>query len=285
MLNQLTAGRMVRVLSRVLDVGLRRTQSLGDQVAFYGRAYAWSWRAIVRYRKEVFRLLAGVSLGTGGLALIGGTIAIVGFLAIFAGLEAGIQGFAALRNVGVQSLAGFISAYVNTRETAPIISAIALIATVGAGFTAQIGAMRISEEIDALEVMAVPSIPYLVTTRIIAGLIAIVPLYSISLVLTYGATRAIVTFVNGQPSGTYEHYFKVFLIPQDVLISLAKVLVMAVAIMSIHCYFGYRASGGPAGVGQAVGKAVRLSLVVVICLDLALSLVLYGNSDTLNLSS
>jgi phospholipid/cholesterol/gamma-HCH transport system permease protein len=264
---------------------VRIVEGIGQQVLFYAHAYRWMGRALRRYPREIYRLLAGVSLGTGALAMIGGTVVVVGFLTMFAGLEVGIQGYTQLRNVGVQSLAGFVSAYVNTREVAPLIAGIALIATVGAGFTAQLGAMRVSEEIDALEVMAIPSIPYLITTRIIAGFIAVIPLYSIALIMSYGATRLIVTVVNAQPPGTYDHYFAVFLIPQDVLTSFVKALVMSVVVMSVHCFYGYTASGGPAGVGQAVGRAVRLSLVLIMFVDLALSLVLYGNATTLNLSS
>jgi phospholipid/cholesterol/gamma-HCH transport system permease protein len=256
----------------------------GNQTWFYGRAYLAVPYALRRYRREVWRLLAEVTFGSGALALIGGTVVIVGFLTSFAGIEIGIQGYSQLDNVGVEALSGFISAYINTRLAAPIVAAIALIATVGAGFTAQLGAMRVSEEIDALEVMSVPSVPYLVTTRIIAGLIAVVPLYSVALLSSYACTRLIITGVYGQSGGAYDHYFTTFLIPSDIAISLVKVMAMSVVIMSIHCYYGYTASGGPAGVGRAVGRAVRLSLIAVLFTDLLLSLALYGNSDTLNIS-
>jgi phospholipid/cholesterol/gamma-HCH transport system permease protein len=256
----------------------------GNQTWFYGRAYLAVPYALRRYRREVWRLLAEVTFGSGALALIGGTVVIVGFLTSFAGIEIGIQGYSQLDNVGVEALSGFISAYINTRLAAPIVAAIALIATVGAGFTAQLGAMRVSEEIDALEVMSVPSVPYLVTTRIIAGLIAVVPLYSVALLSSYACTRLIITGVYGQSGGAYDHYFTTFLIPSDIAISLVKVMAMSVVIMSIHCYYGYTATGGPAGVGRAVGRAVRLSLIAVLFTDLLLSLALYGNSDTLNIS-
>jgi phospholipid/cholesterol/gamma-HCH transport system permease protein len=256
----------------------------GNQTWFYGRAYLAVPYALRRYRREIWRLLAEVTFGSGALALIGGTVVIVGFLTSFAGIEIGIQGYSQLDNVGVEALSGFISAYINTRLAAPIVAAIALIATVGAGFTAQLGAMRVSEEIDALEVMSVPSVPYLVTTRIIAGLIAVVPLYSVALLSSYACTRLIITGVYGQSGGAYDHYFTTFLIPSDIAISLVKVMAMSVVIMSIHCYYGYTASGGPAGVGRAVGRAVRLSLIAVLFTDLLLSLALYGNSDTLNIS-
>ena len=169
--------------------------AMGHQLAFYGRAFGWSGRTLRRYRKEVLRLLSEVSLGSGALALIGGTVVVVGFLTAAAGVEVGLQGYTSLGNIGVSALSGFVAAYVNTREAAPAIAGIALTATVGAGFTAQLGAMRVSEEIDALETMAIPSIPYLVTTRIIAGVLAVMPLYAVAVVMSYASTRIVVTVV------------------------------------------------------------------------------------------
>ncbi|CAN5504291.1 ABC transporter permease [soil metagenome] len=256
----------------------------GSQVRFYLRAYAAIPGAARRYPREVSRLLGEVAFGSGALAVIGGTVVTVGFLTSFAGIELGIQGYSQLNDIGVEALTGFISAYINTRLAAPIVSGIALVATVGAGFTAQLGAMRVSEEVDALEVMSVPPIPYLVSTRIIAGSIAVIPLYTVALLASYVFTRVIVVVVYGQSSGAYGHYFESFLIPQDILASFIKVLIMSVVVMSVHCYYGYHASGGPAGVGRAVGSAVRLSLIAVLFTDMLLSFALYGATDTLNIS-
>ncbi|HEY9562543.1 MAG TPA: ABC transporter permease [Nocardioides sp.] len=251
---------------------------------FYLRAYAQVPRAVIRHRREIWRLLGEVAFGSGALAVIGGTVVTVGFLTSFAGIELGIQGYAQLSDIGVEALTGFVSAYINTRMAAPIIAGIALVATVGAGFTAQLGAMRVSEEIDALEVMSVPPVPFLVSTRVVAGFIAIVPIYTVALLASYVFTRVIVVHVYGQSSGAYGHYFETFLIPQDVLASFIKVLIMSVVVMSIHCYYGFFATGGPAGVGRAVGSAVRLSLVAVLVTDMLLSFALYGATDTLNIS-
>ena len=258
--------------------------ALGDHVMFYLKAYANIPLAITRHRREILRLLAEVSFGSGALALIGGTVVTVGFLTSFAGIELGIQGYSQLSNLGVEALTGFISAYINTRLAAPIIAGIALVATVGAGFTAQLGAMRVSEEIDALEVMSVPSVVYLVSTRVVAGMVAIVPLYAVALLASYTCTRVIVTDVFGQSSGAYGHYFSTFLIPSDILASFVKVLIMSVVIMSVHCYYGFHATGGPAGVGRAVGHAVRLSLILVLFTDMLLSFALYGGHNTLHIS-
>src|SRR2546423_7830221 len=164
-------------------------EDLGRQTAFYGRTIGWSGRTLRRYKKECVRLLSEVAFGTGALAVIGGTVVIVIFMTFFTGLEVGQQGYNSLNQLGAAVYTGFISAYFNTREIAPIIAGIALSATVGAGFTAQLGAMRASEEIDALETIGVPSIPFLVTTRLIAGMLAVVPLYVLGLLSSYLSTQ------------------------------------------------------------------------------------------------
>ena len=182
------------------------------------------------------RILAEVTLGSGALAVIGGTVGVILGMTFFTGAQVGLSGYAALNQLGTAAFAGFVSAYFNTREIAPLVAGIALAATVGCGFTAQLGAMRISEEVDALEVMAIPSMQFLVTTRIVGGLIAIVPLYVVGLLSSYVASRLVVTQFYGQSSGAYDHYFNVFLPPGDVLWSFGKVLVFAVTVILIHCY-------------------------------------------------
>ena len=258
--------------------------SLGEQLSFYLRALAWTPRTVKRYKKEVMRLLSEVVFGSGSLAVIGGTVGVITVLCFFTGTEVGLQGYAALDQLGIGSYSGFVSAYFNTREIAPLVAALALAATVGCGFTAQLGAMRISEEIDALEVMAVPSLPFLVTSRIIAGFIAVIPLYVIGLLSSYGATYAISVYYYQQSSGTYSHYFHLFLPPGDVFWSFGKVLVFAVLVVLTHCYYGYTASGGPAGVGVAVGRAVRTSIVAVNLVDFFLSLAIWGSTTTVRLA-
>jgi phospholipid/cholesterol/gamma-HCH transport system permease protein len=230
------------------------------------------------------RLLAEVSFGSGALAVIGGTVGVIAALSLFTGTVVGLQGFAALNQIGSSALTGFISAYFNTREIAPLVAGLALSATVGCGFTAQLGAMRISEEIDALETMAVPSLPYLVTTRIIAGFVAVVPLYVVGLLASYLASRTITTLFYGQSTGTYDHYFNLFLPPVDVLWSFAKVLLFSIVIILTHCFYGYRASGGPAGVGVAVGRAVRTAIVSISLMDFFLSLAIWGTTTTVRIA-
>jgi phospholipid/cholesterol/gamma-HCH transport system permease protein len=256
----------------------------GDQLLFYVKALAWTPRALRRYKREILNTLAEVTFGAGGLSLIAGTVGVIAFLAFFAGTEVGIQGYASLSQIGVAKFTAFISAYFNTREVAPLVAAIALAATVGCGYTARLGSMRISEEIDALEVMGVPSLPYLVTTRMIAAFVAVIPLYIVALCASYLSPRLITTLIYGQSPGTYDHYFLQFLPPVDMLWSFFKLMFLAIAVILIHCYYGYTASGGPAGVGRAVGRAIRTSIVTVVVADFFLSFAIWGSTTTVRIT-
>jgi len=271
-------------LKRVAEAPLKTLDELGDQGWLYIRALRWLPRTITRYKKEVLRILTEVTFGAGGLALVGGTVIIVALLTSFTGAVVGLQTYAGLNQLGAAAFTAFIAAYFNTREISPLVAAIGLTATVGAGFTAQLGAMRISEEIDALEVMAVPSLPFLITTRVIAAFVAIIPLYAAGLLASYLASRLTVSLFYGQSLGTYDHYFNLFLPPIDIFYSFLKVLVIAVLIILIHCYYGYRASGGPAGVGVAVGRSVRASLVLIFVFDIFVSLALWGSTTTVKIA-
>src|ERR1700710_2035942 len=145
---------------------LSSLDTMGEELALYLRAIRVTPRSVTRYPKETLRLLAEVPLGSGALAVIGGTVGVITALTFFTGAQVGLSGYAALNQIGTAAFSGFVSAYFNTREIAPLVAGIALAATVGCGFTAQLGAMRISEGVDAVEVVAISSMPYLGTTRI-----------------------------------------------------------------------------------------------------------------------
>ncbi len=150
--------------------------------------------------------------------MIGGTVVIVGFLTLAAGGTLAVQGYSSLGNIGIEALTGFLAAFINVRIAAPVVAGIGLAATFGAGVTAQLGAMRINEEIDALEAMAIRPIEYLVSTRIIAGMIAITPLYSIAVILSFVASQFTTVVLFGQSGGLYDHYFDTFLNPIDLVV-------------------------------------------------------------------
>ncbi|WP_424809645.1 MlaE family ABC transporter permease [Rhodococcus sp. 27YEA15] len=262
----------------------RLLEGAGRQAVFFFDTVRYMPHAAKSYKKETVRLIAEIGMGSGALAVIGGTVVIVGFMTLSGGSLLAIQGFSSLGNIGVEALTGFFAAFINVRIVAPVISGIALAATIGAGATAQVGAMRISEEIDALEVMGIRSLSYLVSTRLMAGLISIVPLYSMAVLMSFLASRFTTTIVYGQSSGVYDHYFATFLRPADLFWSFLQAIIMALVVMMIHCYYGFNASGGPAGVGDAVGRAVRTSLIAVVMVTLLGSLAIYGTSGNFDLA-
>jgi phospholipid/cholesterol/gamma-HCH transport system permease protein len=259
-------------------------ERLGGQAQFYAAAIRGTRQAITRYPSELLKLIAEMSLGVGALALIGGAIVIIAFLTMSTGSLIAIQLYPQLQNVGVDALAGFISAILNTRFLGPLVAGIGLAATIGAGATAQLGAMRISEEIDALEAMAIHAIPYLCSTRLVAGVVVVIPLYTVAALMAYIATRVGTTSIYGQSPGVYDHYFNTFLNPTDLLWSFLQVVVIGCVVMMVHTYYGFTASGGPAGVGEAVGRAVRTSLVTLVAVTLLVSLAIYGPSGNFNFS-
>src|SRR6476661_3011749 len=261
---------MTQAVPSGLHPRLRRTASsvvgewnrIGSQAQFYGKTLMSIPDAVINYRTELWRLIAQMGLGAGALAVVGGTVAIVGFLTITTGALVAVQGYNQLASVGFEALTGFASAFFNVRLIVPGTTSVALSATIGAGATAQLGAMRINEEIDALEVIGIRSVAYLASTRVVAGVIVVIPLYCIAMLAAYTSARFTTTYVYGQSTGVYDHYFHTFLNPTDMIWSFVQSIAMAVAIMLIHTYYGFTASGGPAGVGEAVGRAVRSSLII-----------------------
>ena len=271
-------------LRKAVEKAVGRTRRLGEQTAFYGQAVWSTPDAIRRYPEMVLRQIAGMGLGTGALAVIGGTVVIIGFLTLSTGALIAVQGYNTLSNVGIEALTGFLGAFLNVRFIAPATAGVALAATIGAGATAQIGAMRINEEIDALEVMGIRVITYLASTRIVAGVVAVIPIYTVAVLMSFLATRFGTTIIYGQSRGVYDHYFSTFLAPTDLMWSFIEALAMAAAVMAIHTYYGYTVSGGPAGVGEAVGRAVRLSITAGVFILLTITLSVYGQSGNFHLS-
>ncbi len=277
-------SRRLGSLGRLAQQFGRGWESVGFQMAFYTRTLAEVRNAFAHYKLEIVRLIAQMSLGTGALAVIGGTVVIIGFLTLSAGAIIAVQGYNSLAGIGVEALTGFISAYANVRIIAPVVAGIGLAATIGAGATAQLGAMRISEEIDALEVMGIRSIAYLASTRVVAGIIVVMPLYCIAVLASFFAARMGTTFGYGQSTGVYDHYFNTFLHSTDLIWSFFQAVMIGIVVMLVHTYYGYTASGGPAGVGEAVGRAVRTSLIAAAFVSVIITLSVYGQSGNFDLA-
>jgi len=262
----------------------RGFEAVGEQIAFYLRTMVDVVLVVPRHPGEVLRIVSEITWGSGALIVGAGTAGVIFFMAFITGGLVGLEGFKGLELIGAQSFSGFVSAFGNTREITPIIAGVTLAAQVGASFTAELGAMRINDEIDALEVMAIPTRRYLVASRVVAALIAITPLYLVSLFGSYLATELAVVRLQGLSGGTFAHYFSLFLPPVDVFYSLVKAWIFAAVVALIHCYYGYNARGGPVGVGVAVGKAIRSSIVAVLVLNFVLSALMWGIADTVRIA-
>ncbi|MGH9273649.1 MAG: ABC transporter permease [Acidimicrobiales bacterium] len=278
---------LVRAASRT---NVRAQRSLGEIGSFLVFSYQVLYHAFfdvilkLKFRKVVVAHISDIVVGAGALVIGGGMVFVIFAMALFTGATVGVQAFNGLSQIGAESFTGLVGSFANTREITPIIAAIALAAQVGASFTAEIGAMRISDEIDALEVMGIPSHVYLVSTRIVAMLLALIPLYLLALFSSFFATKLVTVQLFGLSPGIYDYYFNLYLPPIDIFFSLMKVIIYAVMITLIHSYFGYFATGGPAGVGRAVGTAIRTSIISVVVVNLLLSYLFWGGSTTVSLT-
>ena len=267
---------LLQPLKRAGDRVASPVRQLGHIVVFAGKAIAGVPVVLRSYRKEYTRLLADVAWGNGSLVVGGGTAGVALVLGVVVGVMVGIEGYNFLQLLGLGPAVGIISSLVNTRELAPIACALAFATQSGCRFTAQLGAMRISEEIDALDSMAIRPIPYMVTTRLMASITAIVPLYVVCLGVSYLSTQIIVSIISGGSMGGYLHYFGLMLSGTEILYSVIKCVVFVAIAAVIQCYYGFYAGGGPEGVGVAAGHAMRAAITVVVIVNMLLTMAMFS---------
>jgi phospholipid/cholesterol/gamma-HCH transport system permease protein len=232
----------------------------------------------------VLSQISDITVGVGGYVIGGGMVFVIISMSLFAGAEVGLQGFTGLSQIGAESFMGLAGSFANVREITPVIAGAAMAAQIGTAFTAELGAMRVSDEIDALEVMGLPPMTYLVSTRLVATLLSVVPLYLVALYASFFATRLMSVDVFGLSPGVYDFYFTAYLPTIDIVYSVIKVVVFAILVVLIHCYYGFHAFGGPAGVGQAVGRAVRTSIMTLVVVNLFLSWVFWGGGSSVTIT-
>ena len=227
------------------------------------------------YSGKAFRFFGEV-LRQAGILILGSGLIIWGFVFTL-GLQCGIQGAYFFRAQGVPSYAGLFAAFCDLREALPYAFGYILSAKVGTGIVAEIGAMRISDEIDALEVMGVPPITFLCASRLLASWIALPFIYLVSIGVMYLASYlAVVKQVADVSTGGYSLIFWMFQDPTDLVFSLIKGMTMATVIVLVGCYYGYTASGGPVGVGTATAKSMVLNIVLVHIIGMLGTLVFWG---------
>jgi len=275
---------MPTTTSKLTQAGSTFVDTAGGHGLHYWRVATSIPRTLRKHPAEVIRLVTELGTGTGALAMIGGSVVIVASITFFAGAVAAAQGFESSNSIGVGSLSPLLAAFFTARLSTPLLAGVALAVTLGAATTSQLGAMRISEEIDAIEVMAIPSLPYLVTTRFLAGLIVITPLYVFATLAGFVADYLLLVFFYDVGAGNFNHYFFLYLHPLDIVFAYIQVVGMVMVVMLIHTFYGYNASGGPAGVGEAVGRSVRASLSGVMIVNLFIAMAIYANFNTFHLA-
>ena len=279
--------RLLHAARRSVDRFLDRFAELGTFGVFSAKVLYHAVTDVVlrlRFRRTVVMHMSDIVAGAGAFVIGGGMVFVVAAMALAVGATVGVQAFAGLSQIGAESFVGLVGSYANTREITPLIAAVALSAQVGSAFTAEIGAMRISDEVDALEVMSIPSLTYLVCTRLVAMIAALVPLYLVAMFTSFAGTRLVNTELFGMSPGLYDYYFNLYLPPIDIVFSLVKVLIFATELSLIHGYYGYYASGGPVGVGRAVGIAIRTSIITIVITNLLLSYLFWGGEPTVSLT-
>lgn len=255
---------------------MRWFRLVGQWTVFIGQAFWLLPLTVRRYRRETLKQMNNLAWGRGSLIVDGGVVSVLLLLGIAVGASLAIEALATLNQIGFGALSGIVSGIGCVRELGPLVGGIAFASQTGCRMTAEIGAMRIGEEIDAVEAMGLRPIPFVVGTRLVGGLACVVPGYLMTLITTFLVMDTVVVRFHDQNAGTFNHYFVEFLTPRDLAFSVVKVAVFCAVVTLIHCYYGYFASGGPVGVGQASGRAVRASLVMIMVMDLSLTVMLWG---------
>ena len=227
------------------------------------------------YGLKVFRFF-GEALRQSGILIVSSTIVIWGLVFII-GLQCGIEGAYFNRSVGSPAYAGVFAAWCDLRELVPYAFGYMMSAKVGTGIVAELGSMRISDEIDALEVMGFDSLRFLCATRLLAAWMVLPFMYVSAVGAGFLASYlAVVVQIGDVSPGGYSLIFWQFQNPGDLLFSSIKAMFMATAIVLVGCYYGYNASGGPVGVGTATAKSMVLNIVLVHLIGMMGSQVFWG---------
>src|SRR3982750_415175 len=230
-----------------------------DWIASFGDIVKFSTRVFGEiFRGRVFRFF-GEALRQAGVLIVGSTI-VIWSLCFIIGLQCGIEGSYLNRSIGAPAYAGVFAAWCDLRELVPYAFGYMMAAKIGTGLVAEIGAMRITDEIDALEVMGISSMTFLCATRLLAAFMVLPFMYLAAVGAGFVASYlAVVQQIGEVSSGGFFLIFWMFQNPPDLLYSLIKGMAMATVIVLVGCYYGYTAGGGPVGVGTATAKSMELS--------------------------
>ena len=234
-----------------------------DWIANFGEIVKFTMRIVREVLTGKVLKFFGEALRQAGILILSSTLVIWGLVFII-GLQCGIEGAYFNRAVGSPAYAGVFAAWCDLRELVPYAFGYMMSAKVGTGIVAELGSMRISDEIDALEVMGISSMTFLCATRLLAAWLVLPFMYLAGIGAGFFASYlAVVEQIGEVSSGGYSLIFWMFQNPPDLLYSLIKAMAMATVIVLVGCYYGYTASGGPVGVGTATAKSMVLNIVLV----------------------
>jgi len=243
--------------------------ALGDVIKFGARVFGEV------FGLRVFRFF-GEALRQAGVLILGSTLVIWG-LAFILGLQCGIEGAYFNRSVGAPAYAGVFAAWCDLREVIPYAFGYMMSAKIGTGLVAELGAMRITDEIDALEVMGISSMTFLCATRLLAAMMVLPFMYVAAIGAGFFASYlAVVQQIGEVSSGGFFLIFWMFQNPPDLLYSLIKAMSMAILIVIVGTYYGYTASGGPVGVGTATAKSMVVNIIGVHLIGMVTTQIFWG---------
>ena len=244
---------------------------LGRGARFSTRILSGIWRGhVARYFGETLR--------QAGMLIAGSMLIILGLVFVL-GLECGIEGAYGASAVGATSAAGIFTALCDLREVIPYAFGYMMAAKVGTGIVAELGSMRISDEIDALEVMGINSVIYLGSTRLLGTWIVLPFVYAIAVVVGIVASYIAVVVQVGQVSaGGYLQLFWQFQTPLDFLFSAIKGMLMSTFVVMVGIFYGYYASGGPVGVGIATAKSMLVNILGIHSIGLLTTQIFWGTN-------
>lgn len=240
---------------------MRFLDSLGGHLMLVGRALSWLPRRPFRFANY---LEAGEYIGFGSLPIV----LLVG---AFTGMVMSLQSVYAFRQFGLESFAGGTTGKALSIELGPVLTSLMLAGRAGAGIATELGTMRISEQIDALESMAVNPVQYLVLPRLIAAMIVMPILALLFFIVGMGGAWLVAVVLEHVDQGQWIANLRDIVAPIDVIQGLIKSVFFGFLVALIGCYQGFNATGGGRGVGMGTTRAVVFASVSTLVVDFFLT--------------
>ena len=241
-------------------------EDFGKMILFAGETIAWAVRPPFRPELVLAQMAA---IGVGSTFIVATT-------GVFAGMVLALQFQYAMGQLGAEGYVGGSVAVALSRELAPVFTALMIIGRSGSAISTELGTMRVTEQIDAMESMAVSPIQYLVVPRVIASVAMFPALTMVFDIVGYAGAYVMGIYVSRIAPGPFIEHTRELVIPADILHGLGKSLVFGLAVAIVTCWRGYAASGGSKGVGEGTTRAVVMSSITILVVDYAFTLLSVG---------